>query len=121
MKLNKLANILLFSLPLFFSCKKREKLKASGAQELEARLFDVPFPINKIIKFYSSDKILFESSLSKPDLINFYKSNMEYQGWDLIAELQDNLLLFKKPNKQIAVSFEFIDKSQITEVKIFLN
>lgn len=124
MKLQNLQNLNLIYLGffvLFPACIKQDKFNASRSQEqeLEARLFDIPIPINRIIKKFESEKIQFFTPILMQDVVDFYLENLEIQGWNLIQNFSQDLLYFEKPNKYLSILFEPNKKG--VNVTIFLK
>jgi hypothetical protein len=111
------------------SCNKQQRLakeseftvQASFADE--ARLVDVPVPLNTRLKHSSvahhtdtaSDEILVFSSLLLPaDLCEFYRTEMEVYGWSLVKNFitpTEFLLLYEKPYRWCCISYHSFSQS----------
>jgi len=82
-------------------------------KKLEARLADVPIPLNaRPIEryFVQSDTgqacIAYDTALQQEEAIAFYQREMERSGWQKDATMQsaETLFVYKKPGKIVTIS-----------------
>ena len=121
MKAIKKVQVIVLFLCLFLSgCSKKIKKGDSikslqmSVCEQEARLVDVPIPVNAkpITNFdqrYKSGKtcqLSYRLDSSEINLEKFYENGMERSGWKKIAKCscQELLLIFEKPSKICVIS-----------------
>lgn len=111
---------------LFFlgSCQKqkvcKEEIKASSSvEELEARFFDVPFPMDVTSSNVIENTITLSVKAALSDLILFYKANFEMLGWDQTEEFGDSIFVFRKPNKKLCLIIK--QNKEVVEINIVLK
>lgn len=109
--------------------KKRKKLSArEQAQQIEARLVDVPIPVAvKPIAVSFSDRgnklLSYISTLPAQEIKKFYIQEMERFGWkqEYYFEGDEMLLSFKKPDRFCSVSVRPTRKSWDKSKNVLLN
>lgn len=109
--------------------KKHKKLSArEQAQQIEARLVDVPIPVAvKPVDVSFSDRgnklLSYNSTLSATEIKKFYIQEMERFGWkqEYYFEGNEILLSFKKPDRFCAVSVRPTRKSWDRSKNVLLN
>lgn len=109
--------------------KKRKKLSAKEqAQQIEARLVDVPIPVAvKPMAVSFSDRgnklLSYNSALSAKEIKKFYIQEMERFGWkqEYYFEGDEMLLSFKKPDRFCSVSVRPTRKSWDRSKNVLLN
>lgn len=127
----KLRNYLSILLGLIFGlcisgCATKNNLKLENKfHQKEARLFDVPLPLNYITldNQYGENSYGFKTKVNSAELIDFYKEEMVNVGWRIINIFSDTEtnLLFEKPHKFILISIRPNSVNKNSEVHIFVN
>ncbi|MCL4360929.1 hypothetical protein M1446_01065 [Candidatus Dependentiae bacterium] len=98
---------------LLSGCLNKKPIKNPRMQfAQEERLMDLPLPIGSKAYDLQNGKpcseiaVLFDCWLSKDNLIDFYKSEMEIAGWQEISciNADESILIFQKPKKIACVT-----------------
>jgi hypothetical protein len=101
--------------------------------ELEAKLTDIPIPMQAIPLFSATDQdkqldtfqelcLGYHSELESDEIIKFYNAEMERLGWQQkgIFVQPEALLIFEKPHKICAISIRSKKNSSATHTCLFI-
>lgn len=96
----------------------------------EARLLDIPFPINAgpLLNLGLDEEdqrkivITFSINQDSEDILAFYRSQMECLGWYETALVKgyQTCVLFQKPSRICVITINHFDKSALSEVVLFV-
>lgn len=107
------------------------KYKAYKKFNNEARILDIPFPIDTelwdLSNSNSSDlqklalKFKWDKLSQNQNVIDFYLTEMEYCGWNLVnyVKFKESCLVFQKPSKTCVILAKKLS-DKIEEVSIFV-
>lgn len=102
-------------------CVKERKPQVD-IQECEARLSDIPIPLNcrPISDSISDVSFAYTSQNAVYELVHYYFSEMERLGWDLMGEnrFDETVLVFVKPYKIAIVSLRSNRRFTLVRVDI---
>lgn len=127
MSFNKLA-LSCFCLLFLTGCIKRlskdkAKNEVSDIACFQAKLIDIPIPLDseQILSGISANSYAFYSKDILQSIIHFYEIEMEFLGWQKIAEFIgfESLLVFEKPNKKCIISVR--PEKKVNNIFIFLT
>ncbi len=85
------------------------------SEEENARLYDISFPVGIRAQKIAVDEyqaiFTFRTKLSQKELIEFYRTELLYCGWQekALFEAQESCLIFQKPKKQCCVTIRSED------------
>jgi hypothetical protein len=105
----------------FWNKKGADNKKELDVREHEARLVDIPIPVQADSLGYheqqltdgSSDSLVlaYRVHLKQSDICSFFEIEMERLGWDMLADAHnvESLLMFVKPTKVCTISLRNTD------------
>lgn len=102
----------------------KESKVQSNVKLHEAKLFDIPFPLNySLLTSTEDDKFISLSVFNKSEsIVSFYKDEMFNLGWKKLATFESptqHCLVFEKPYKFILVLIRY--KNNHSQVDIFIK
>jgi len=86
----------------------KERSPHVDIQECEARLSDIPIPLNckPLARAISEKSFSYTTPKTEPELYSYYIGEMERFGWDMIGNnvADETVILFEKPYKTAIIS-----------------
>ncbi len=106
--------------------RKRETTQILTDEE-RARLHDIAFPVDvrpeKLASQAGQGILTYISKSSVKELFDFYRADMDYIGWDLVAafKAEESCLIFEKPTKRCIVTIRPDEIRAPTRVVLFIG
>ncbi len=106
--------------------RKRETTQILTDEE-RARLHDIAFPEDvrpeKLVSQSGQTILTYISKSSVQELFDFYRTDMEYIGWDLVTAFKadESCLIFEKPAKRCIVTTRSDEMAGQTRVILFIG
>jgi len=100
----------------------KERKPHVDIQECEARLSDIPIPLNckPLVQSVSERSFSYATSKSEPELYSYYLGEMERFGWDMAGTnvTDETVVLFEKPYKKAVVSLRKGRKGSVVRIDL---
>lgn len=99
------------------------------SEEIRARLYDIPLPINKDIWILCDQKdsrkqiLKYLAQGTLEDLFIYYKTEMEYLGWQelTITQADDSCMVFVKPGKTCTIVISQTNTQNSYKISVFIG